>query len=746
MKKKLFIILGVFVVNISLVLFFTLKKEDNNVISKEETVEMGNLPSGIMAYTVNGEKTSLSYEYLLNNNTVNKITCKNGTVATFNTSDNSVSLSNIKMPDYCTIDFNHTFYSRLLADNPKVETRTDFSTTFTTTNTGTLYKSTESIAGSTAKDVYYFAGDAKNNWVKFAGFYWRIIRTNHDGSIKLLYAGTSPDTTSGYIGTSAFNSSSNSPKYVGYMYGTDGSLSESRTNTNDSTIKGVIDTWYSTNLSSYTKYISTEAVYCNDRQLDSGQTWSASSSFNYITYTRLDYATNGAKANPTYDCADSHDAFSASNTDAKLTYPIGLMTGDEISFAGGKAFNNAPAYYYLNSAGGSVTGSTWWWSLSPNRWGVNRAYSWDVLGSGGPGGLFNGNVNSSGGVRPVISLKGDLIWKNGDGSSTSPYEVEDLPPTLYEAILTDNPTISTRTDFSAIFTATNTGTLYKATESIAGSTAKDVYYFAGDAKNNWVKFGGFYWRIIRTNADGSIRLLYSGTTTDTTSGYIGKSAFNSKYSDAMYVGYMYGTSGSLASNRANTNNSTIKTYIDKWYSNNLTSYTKYISTEAVYCNDREVGSGTYSATGSEFYYAAYTRLVTNKTPTYDCEDSKDAFSGTNNEAKLTYPIGLMTADEITYAGGYKFTSLTSPYAWYYLNSAGGSITGSTYWWLLSPRYWNGNFAFSWNVFGSDVPGYLGYNNVDASSGVRPAISLKTCALWSSGNGSSSSPYEVNGGC
>ena len=746
MKKKLFIILGVFVVNISLVLSFALKKEDNKVITKEKTVEMGNLPSGIMAYTVNGEKTSLSYEYLLNNNTVNKITCKNGTVATFNTSDNSVSLSNIKMPEYCTIDFNHTFYSKLLVDNPKVETRTDFSTTFTTTNTGTLYTATESIASSTPKDVYYFAGNAQNNWVKFGGYYWRIIRTNHDGSIKLLYAGTSPDTTSGYIGTSAFNSSSNSPKYVGYMYGTDGSLSESRTNTNDSTIKTYIDNWYSTNLSSYTKYISTEAVYCNDRQLDSGQTWSASSSFNYITYTRLDYATNGAKANPTYDCADSHDAFSASNTDAKLTYPIGLMTGDEISFAGGKAFNNAPAYYYLNSAGGSVTGSTWWWSLSPNRWGVNRAYSWDVLGSGGPGGLFNGNVNSSGGVRPVISLKGDLIWKNGDGSSTSPYEVEDLPPTLYEAILTDNPTISTRTDFSAIFTATNTGTLYKATESIAGSTAKDVYYFAGDAKNNWVKFGGFYWRIIRTNADGSIRLLYSGTTTDTTSGYIGKSAFNSKYSDAMYVGYMYGTSGSLASNRANTNNSTIKTYIDKWYSNNLTSYTKYISTEAVYCNDREVGSGTYSATGSEFYYAAYTRLVTNKTPTYDCEDSKDAFSGTNNEAKLTYPIGLMTADEITYAGGYKFTSLTSPYAWYYLNSAGGSITGSTYWWLLSPRYWNGNFAFSWNVFGSDVPGYLGYNNVDASSGVRPAISLKTCALWSSGNGSSSSPYEVNGGC
>ena len=427
MKKKLFIILGVFVVNISLVLSFALKKEDNKVITKEKTVEMGNLPSGIMAYTVNGEKTSLSYEYLLNNNTVNKITCKNGTVATFNTSDNSVSLSNIKMPEYCTIDFNHTFYSKLLVDNPKVETRTDFSTTFTTTNTGTLYTATESIASSTPKDVYYFAGNAQNNWVKFGGYYWRIIRTNHDGSIKLLYAGTSPDTTSGYIGTSAFNSSSNSPKYVGYMYGTDGSLSESRTNTNDSTIKGVIDTWYSNNLSSYSKYISTEAVYCNDRQLDSGQSWtfttSPSSQINYITFSRLDWNGNGSNASPTYDCADSHDAFSASNTDAKLTYPIGLMTADEINIAGGLAYNNAPAYYYLNSAGGSVTGSTWWWSLSPMNWNGNGSNVWVVGGSDDPGYLDDYFVSSEDGVRPAISLKTCALWTSGDGTPDAPYEI-----------------------------------------------------------------------------------------------------------------------------------------------------------------------------------------------------------------------------------------------------------------------------------------------------------------------------------
>ena len=222
-----------------------------------------------------------------------------------------------------------------------------------------------------------------------------------------------------------------------------------------------------------------------------------------------------------------------------------------------------------------------------------------------------------------------------------------MSKTLYDQLLIDNSRIKTRTDFDTTFTETNTGTLYKANESIVGNTPKDVYYFAGDAKNNWVKFGGFYWRIIRTNHDGSIRLLYSGTSPDTTSGYIWTSAFNSPYNDLMHVGYMYGTSGSLENNRLNTNNSAIKTYIDNWYKNNLTAYTKYLSNDAVYCNDRELAPGsTYNTGNTSFSYATKGRLNTNKTPTYNCTNIKDAFSGSNSEAKLTYPIGLMTADEI----------------------------------------------------------------------------------------------------
>ena len=171
-----------------------------------------------------------------------------------------------------------TLLSQILKDNPILSTRSnnnngtnDFATPLTATTTGTLFTSTESIAGSTPKEVYYYAGNTTNNWVKFANFYWRIIRTNHDSSIRLLYVGTSPDTTTGNIGESVFNSLDDSPKYVGYKYGEDTSLDTIRYNTTDSKIKTYVDNWYKNNLINYTKYLSTSAVYCNDRSLGTGQ-------------------------------------------------------------------------------------------------------------------------------------------------------------------------------------------------------------------------------------------------------------------------------------------------------------------------------------------------------------------------------------------------------------------------------------------------------------------------------------------
>ena len=319
-----------------------------------------------------------------------------------------------------------TLANQLLNDNPTIGTRNDFSTPFTTNIANTLYKATEN-----GTDVYYFAGQDTtstpiNNWVKFGknssnqDLYWRIIRTNADGSIRLLYHGTSTTATDAYIGTSAFNTNAGSPKYAGYMYGdSDTTLEEARTNTNNSTIKTVIDNWYARNMTSYTKYLSTTAVYCNDRELASGATYS-SSDFDFKSNERLD--TNKA---PSYDCATTEDKFTVdtSTGNGKLTYPIALMTTDELVFAGWSEQNKAPMWYYTNSSFKSSTGVEYWWSLSPGFWSGGFDYSWYVDVSNDDGFLNMDMVDNAHGVRPVVSLKACTLWSQGDGSSSIPYEI-----------------------------------------------------------------------------------------------------------------------------------------------------------------------------------------------------------------------------------------------------------------------------------------------------------------------------------
>ena len=623
---------------------------------------------------------------------------------------------------------------QIMEDNSNIKTRTDFSTTYTDVNIGTMYKAKEENT-----DVYYFAGDARNNWVKFGGYYWRIIRTNSDGSIRLLYHGTSPETQNAYIGDSeiAFNESYNDSMYVGYKYGTSGSLENNRLNTNDSTIKKTIDTWYKDNLVNYTKYLSTTAVYCNDRELGSGTYSATGNQFYYVGYTRL-----GANKNPSYNCTNEYDAFSVNNTKAQLTYPIALMTADEISYAGGVWIKNAATWYYLNSKGSASikNGQNEWWLLSAASWDTDKSsVVFKVSSSQDRKAQFGAqSVQYKLHVRPVISLKKDLLYKSGDGSATNPYEIQETPDTIYERLLLDKSTRpGERTDFSTVLTTDNTKTLYTGTEE--GTT---IYYFAGNATDNWVKLGGYYWRIIRTNADRSVRLLYHGTSTDTTEAYINSStAFNSSHTDSMYVGYMYGTSGSLESNRANTNNSTIKEVIDRWYASNMTSYAKYLSETAIYCSDREVGEGTYTATGLKFYYAPYTRIDTNKAATYGCTATEDKFTvdSAAGNGKLTYPIALMTVDELVFAGGaYREESALT---WYYYNSVKGSSTGKISWWLMSPYDWGANSSV-FRTYGSDSPGHLYARRVDDTLGVRPVISIKGNNLWKSGDGTASSPYEI----
>ena len=102
------------------------------------------------------------------------------------------------------------------------------------------------------------------------------------------------------------------------------------------------------------------------------------------------------------------------------------------------------------------------------------------------------------------------------------------------------------------------------------------YYYRGSVENNYVKFAGYYWRIIRINGNGSIRMIYDGTSAHD-NGEISedrryeKTPFSQSNTDNMHVGYMY------ASGNAHglSTSSTIKIANDNFYTAKLYNYANY---------------------------------------------------------------------------------------------------------------------------------------------------------------------------
>ena len=283
--------------------------------------------------------------------------------------------------------------------------------------TETIYKSLDESQYDDDGEVYYFAGNPTDNWVKFAGYYWRIIRINGDGSIRLIYSGDeeSGPATIGevtQIGTSAFNLENyNRSEYVGYMY-TEG---EQHGNTTDSTIKGVLDDWYNNNLKSYADKISTEAGFCGDREMASGYSWSSQPRYTiyYAGYGRL--VQNSSNVNPSFKCSNSSDLYTtslSSKGNKALSNPIGLITADEVTMAG-LPFKGSTTSNYL------YTGQHYW-TMSPYFIFANDANVFRVWSDGG---LSYYTVSNVLGIRPVINLTSDVTL-TGSGTSEDPYVVK----------------------------------------------------------------------------------------------------------------------------------------------------------------------------------------------------------------------------------------------------------------------------------------------------------------------------------
>ncbi len=270
--------------------------------------------------------------------------------------------------------------------------------------------------------TYYFRGDVENNYVYFAGFYWRIIRINGDGGIRMIYDGTTPhdngeSSTDRQIGTSAFNSSYNSNAFVGYKYGssTATTYDETHKNTTNSTIKQAIDAWYKTNISDkgFSSYL-VDSIYCNDRSLSSGTGIGATNS-NYKAYERL-YTNN----NPTFYCVQSNDKFTVNTSkgNGSLQYPIGLITADEVVYAGSGIYGAVNSKYYLYT-------SNTYWTMSPFNFEDSCA---DGFYIGSTGSIIAGDyVNDIHAIRPVITLNGSTKLE-GTGTKDNPFRLPDPEP------------------------------------------------------------------------------------------------------------------------------------------------------------------------------------------------------------------------------------------------------------------------------------------------------------------------------
>jgi len=358
---------------------------------------------------------------------------------------------------------------------------------------------------------------------------------------------------------------------------------------------------------------------------------------------------------------------------------------------------------------------------------------------------------------PQTSIEGKAftgkIYVTNHSCSTS-----EIPPAYITLLKAyggkDNITELPDSAFANVTTANDKG-MYKKADDLGTS-----YYYRGAVDNNWVKFGkegtkDIYWRIIRINGDGSIRMIYSGTTAPTESTKVVMTGtgtqitvdntntfkFNSSHNNPSYVGYMF-TEGQQ---HGNGTPSTIKTAIDNWYKKTTletdATTKELVSQDQIFCNDRSAttsDSGTPGeisgsmSTSTTYYYGAYARLVKNKKPKLTCTTASDKFTvnTSNGNGALTYPVGLITADEVAKAGG-KFGTGNSTY-YLYTNQ---------YYWSGSPSDIDSSgYADEFIVYSS---GSIGINYVvDYGIGARPVVSLSSKAKLS-GSGTYDDVYTVS---
>ena len=493
-------------------------------------------------------------------------------------------------------------------------------------------------------------------------------------------------------------------------------------------IAAVIDGKASTSFPTTNKYVATVECTRNGKKIDANEsiTWNGTK---WILTTAI--SDGNVRCNATFRTPNFAETILANNeVKTPITTPgkeVNAHTKDDVESATSGVSTTFQAYYITYGTGWTANGT-----------------KFNLTGAAVTSDTYDNSYSSLVGKYLPYSSISDSGSKTAGTMKTT----TNLSSVYYVV-----SAISNNITYKEITSNKNT------TEALLASTEDDYgtsYYFRGAVKNNYVQFANKCWRIVRITGDGSVKLIlhndntagaanpcssannstsaafarYSGSTYD--------SVFNSNSDDNAYVGFKYGTTGAsdYATTHANTNNSTILTNLETWYTNNLKNYADTIA-DTVWCNDKtNITDTSYDPWNITPNGRGYAKNVTYYGATQRLVSKNNSAGGTgpslkcNGElSKITSKVGLITADEIAFAGSVlgKYNRST------YLQEN----TETNYWWSLSPSRFHGGGAYVWGV----ESGYLYHDFVGNGNSVRPVISLISSTNVT-GDGTSENPYKV----
>ncbi len=307
-----------------------------------------------------------------------------------------------------------SYYYRGAVTNNNVQFGEYASDYYVYENNGLYYQSLESCREA---NVGY---EDERTQVKLASqgdkMYWKIVRVNGDGSLRLIYNGTSanPDNSdlvnSFAVGISPYNLESNDPKYTGYTYD----------NGTDSFIKKEVDTWYKNTLGSSIydskviggRFCSDSSGYKNASEYDVSEAMFGDLTDVYMYSSMGDRLANFQKNSPgnndpTLSCPATEETYGGS-----YRLKAGLITADELTLAGESSY--VVGNSYLNPGDSQM----WYWSMTPAVFVLGRAFVWDVNED-----LNFNDVSNDSAVRPVINVTTENGFTSGDGTAENVYVI-----------------------------------------------------------------------------------------------------------------------------------------------------------------------------------------------------------------------------------------------------------------------------------------------------------------------------------